>query len=93
MKSKLIASNGGKTYALIFDAGDEASSGLLDFAKRNALGASHFTAIGGFREVILGYYDLEKREYKRIPVKEQVEVLSLVGDVALERANPRCTLT
>jgi uncharacterized protein len=89
MKSKLIASNGGKTYALIFDAGDEASSGLLDFAKRNALGASHFTAIGGFREVILGYYDLEKREYKQIPVKEQVEVLSLVGDIALEKGEPQ----
>jgi predicted DNA-binding protein with PD1-like motif len=89
LKSKLIESNTGKTYAVIFEEGDEVSSGLLEFAKRNALGASHFTAIGGFREVTLGYYELDKKEYKQIPLKEQVEVLSLVGDIALHKGEPK----
>jgi uncharacterized protein len=89
LKSKLIQTNGGKTYAVIFDEGDEVSSGLVGFAKQRGLGASHFTAIGGFREVVLGYYDLAKREYKQIPVKEQVEALSLVGDIALEKGEPK----
>lgn len=89
MKSKLIETQGGKTFALVFDEGDEAVSGILEFAKRNKLGAGHFTAIGGFREAVLGYFDLEKKDYKKIPVKEQVEVLSLVGDIALAKGEPK----
>ena len=85
MKSKLIHDHGGeKTFALIFDTGDEAMSGLVEFASANALGASHFTAIGAFRDVILGYFDWESKKYQKIPVREQVEVLSLIGDVALK---------
>ncbi len=83
MKSKLIYEQAGeKTYAVIFDKGDEAAQGLLDFAKENKLSASHFTAIGAFSEVILGYFDREKKEYKKNPINEQVEVLSLIGDIA-----------
>ena len=82
MKAKLINDQGGKTYALVFDTGDEVASGLADFARRNGLAASRFTAIGAFKDVTLGYYNWEKKDYKRIPVREQVEVLSLVGDIA-----------
>jgi predicted DNA-binding protein with PD1-like motif len=89
LKSKKLASNGERTYAVIFDEGDEVTSGLLEFARRNALAGSHFTAIGGFREVILGYFELEKKQYKQIPVNEQVEVLSLIGDVAVENGEPK----
>jgi len=88
VKEKLISSRGEKTYALIFESGDEATSGLLDFAKRQGLAGSHFTAIGAFSHVILGYFDLAIREFKKIPIGEQVEVLSLVGDIALKDGEP-----
>ena len=83
MKSKLINSDGMKTYAVIFESGDEAVSGLSKFAKENNLGGSRLTAIGGFQDVVLGYFQLDKKEYKKIPLDEQVEVLSLVGDITL----------
>jgi len=90
MKSKLIYEHHGeKTYALIFDTGDEAMAGLVEFARQNSLGGARFTAIGAFREVTLGYFDWESKEYKHIPVGEQVEVLSLIGDVALEDGEPK----
>ena len=90
MKSKLIHDQQGeKTFALIFDTGDEAMSGLVEFAKANKLGASHFTAIGAFRDVTLGYFDWESKEYKKIPVRDQVEVLSLIGDVAVKDGEPK----
>jgi predicted DNA-binding protein with PD1-like motif len=90
MKSKLIHEHEGeKTFALIFDTGDEAMAGLVEFAKANALGASHFTAIGAFRDVTLGYFDWESKQYRKIPVREQVEVLSLIGDVALKDGEPK----
>jgi hypothetical protein len=90
MKSKLIHDHQGEqTFALIFDTGDEAMAGLVEFARVNALGASHFTAIGAFRDVVLGYFDWEAKEYRKIPVREQVEVLSLIGDVALKDGEPK----
>ena len=83
MRSKLLhESNGQKTFALIFDTGDEIVSLLQQFAREHRLGGSHFTAIGAFQDVTLGYFDWSKKDYKRIPVNEQVEVVSLVGDIA-----------
>jgi len=91
MKSKLLhESDGQKTYALIFETGDEVMNGLKTFAQEQQLTASHFTAIGAFQDVNLGYFDWSKKDYKRIPVREQVEVVSLVGDVAKdERGQPK----
>jgi uncharacterized protein len=89
MKARLIDDQEQKTYAVIFQTGDEVAGGLLDFAKQNRLGGSHFTAIGAFSDVTLGYFDWEGKEYKKIPIREQVEVLSLVGDVALKGDEPK----
>jgi uncharacterized protein len=73
----------------LFDKGNEFVSELTSFAQKNELGASHFTAIGAFRDVMLGYFDRDTKKYKEIPIKEQVEVLSLVGDIALKDGNPQ----
>ncbi len=73
-----------KTFALIFETGDEVMAGLSAFAAERGLASSRFTAIGAFREVTLGYFNWEKKKYEKIPVREQVEVLSLIGDVALD---------
>jgi len=37
---------------------------------------------------VLGYFDWQKKEYQSIPVQEQVEVVSLLGDVAMEDGEP-----
>jgi len=88
MKSKAINEKP-KTFAIVFEKGDEVLEGLKRFAREEQLGASQFTAIGAFSEVLLGFFNFEKRDYKRIPVNEQVEVLSLIGDVALEDGDPK----
>src|SRR5918911_1887314 len=90
VKAKLLhEQQGEKTFVLIFDSGDEVVSGLLEFAKNQHLDGSHFTAIGAFSDVVMGYFDWEKKEYKRIPLPAQVEVLALVGDIALARGEPK----
>jgi len=89
MKAKLIDETGQKTFAVIFDKGDEFVRELTSFAQENELGASHFTAIGAFRDVTLGYFDRDSKKYKQIPIEEQVEVLSLVGDIALKDKDPQ----
>jgi predicted DNA-binding protein with PD1-like motif len=88
MKAKLI-NPAPKTYAVVFDSGDEVMSGLLDFAKETHLGASHLTAIGAFSEVTLGFFIPEEKRYKKMIIREQVEVLSLIGDIALQKGEPK----
>lgn len=89
MKSKQLQSTGPRTWALIFDPGDEVSSGIVDFARANHLTASRFTAIGGFSDATLGYFDIGRKEYQKIPVPEQVEVVSLLGDIAAGEDGPK----
>ena len=89
MKAKLIENQARKTYALIFDTGEEVAGGLLDFARQNHLAGSHFTGIGALSDVTLGYFDWEKKDYRKIPIREQVEVVSLVGDIALKDNEPK----
>ena len=89
MKTKLLQEQGQKTYVLVFDTGDEVIAGLLDFARTHDLGGSHFTAIGAFSSLVVGYFDWGKKDYKKIPLNEQVEVLSLVGDIALDGGDPQ----
>jgi predicted DNA-binding protein with PD1-like motif len=89
MRAKLIhEERKQKTFALVLDTGDEVVSEITNFAKENALDAASLTAIGAFSGATLGYFDVEKKEYEKIPVEEQVEVLSLVGDIALNRGEP-----
>jgi len=49
--------DGQKTFAVVFDKGDEFIAGLTDFAKKQGLDSSHFTALGAFSEVTLEYFD------------------------------------
>lgn len=69
MKSRRIDTQP-NTYALIFETGDEVTAGLAAFAQQQRLSASHFTAIGAFQEVTLGYFDWDKKDYKRNPISE-----------------------
>ena len=89
MRTKVLNEDGERTFAVIFESGDEVLSGLTRFAEEQQLAASRFTAIGAFSQVVLGYFDWEKKDYERIPVNEQVEVLSMIGDIALEDAHPK----
>jgi predicted DNA-binding protein with PD1-like motif len=89
MHVRLLDDRDEKTYAVIFDPGDEPMKGLLDVARREGLTASQLTAVGGFRRATLGYFDPQQKEYQRIPVDEQVEVLSLIGDVSEADQGPQ----
>ncbi len=90
MKSKLLAGRENEhTYVLIFGKGDELIETLKRFAEAHGVFASHFTAIGAFQKATLGYFDREKKDYLKIPINEQVEVLSLVGDISSENGKPK----
>jgi predicted DNA-binding protein with PD1-like motif len=80
---------GAGRWALVFDKRDEPVAELERFASEHEIGAASFVGIGAFEEVVLGYFDRGRKEYEEIPVAEQVEVLSLAGDVATADGEPR----
>jgi uncharacterized protein len=71
--------NGTRHWVLVFGKGDELMSGLADWAKRENVKAGHLTAIGALSSVL--FVDKDKRAYRDIPVNEQVECVSFMGDV------------
>ncbi len=85
LQSRVIAenANGEKTYALIFGKGDEILSGLTEFAEREKLTAGHFSAIGALQGARFGWFDRERKAYRNIPIDQQAEVVSFIGDVGL----------
>jgi len=89
MQVKLVkSSKDERIYAVIFHKGDEALSGLTDFAIRNHIADAHFTGIGAISGATVGWLDLEHKNYHAIPVAEQVEVLSMIGDIATYNGKP-----
>ncbi|WP_216853388.1 PPC domain-containing DNA-binding protein [Phytoactinopolyspora halotolerans] len=70
-----------QTYAVVLDTGEPVLDKLREFASAEGISTSHFTAIGAFESVTLGYFDLDQTRYLEIPVEEQVEVLTMAGDM------------
>jgi hypothetical protein len=77
-----------QVYAVIFHSGDEALSGLTDFAIQYHIVNAHFTAIGAVRGATLGWLDLAQKQYRAILVTQQCEVLSMIGDIATFNGKP-----
>lgn len=83
MRWKQVGSTDAPAYVVVLDPGDEAISALTEFSRGEGLSAAQVTAIGAFESATIGWYDRRRRQYRRIAVDEQCEVLSLTGDVAL----------
>src|SRR5271170_6749304 len=89
MKVQLLSDQGGqKDYALIFSTGDDAYTGLYEFAEKYHVTSAHFTAIGAISGGTLGWFDPSRKMYKLMPFTGQMEVAAMVGDIALYQGKP-----
>src|SRR5919198_3009324 len=77
-----------RTWVLVFETDDEPMSGLRRFTSENRVTTASFQAIGAFSAATLGWLNWDTRDYEPIRIDEQVEVLSLLGDVAAEDGEP-----
>ena len=79
-----------KTFALVFETGDEIASLLQKFAAEQGFAGSSFKAIGALSYAQLGWFNWKTKKY--VPtciLSEQVELLSLIGDIALRDGEPQ----
>jgi uncharacterized protein len=88
MRTKVVEDADVVTYIAVGDPGDEAVTALTQFARAERLEAARLTAIGAFERATVGWFDRAAKQYRRIPVDEQCEVLSLIGDVAEGQGGP-----
>jgi hypothetical protein len=83
MKSKCVAQEANqRTLVLILASGEEAFASISRFAEQEKLDGAALTALGAFERAKLGWFDPKEKKYHSIPVEEQSEVLSLIGDIA-----------
>jgi uncharacterized protein len=83
MKWKLVAeSRGERTFVLILDPDEESFSTITEFAVQENVNGASLTALGAFSRATVGWFDLGNKTYRKIPVAEQCEVLSAIGDIA-----------
>ena len=83
MQSRLVSRAPGKVHVVILDGGEEAFAALTKFANEEKLSAASLTAIGAFERATIGWFDFASKNYRKIEIDEQCEVLSAVGDVAI----------
>lgn len=84
MKSKLVAESAGeRSFVLVLDPDEEAFSTLTRFAVEERMSGASLTAIGAFSRATVGWFDRGNKTYRKIPVEQQCEVLSAIGDIAL----------
>jgi predicted DNA-binding protein with PD1-like motif len=88
MHWKLLERGPPATYAIVLATGDETIGALQQFVRERKIDTAALTAIGAFERAVIGYFDWQLKDYRRIPVEEQVEVLSLIGDIAEAKGEP-----
>ncbi|QPF87503.1 DNA-binding protein [Bradyrhizobium genosp. L] len=84
MKAKLVAHKAGeRIHVVVLNSGEEAFATLADVARNLHITAASLTAIGAFAQATVGWFDFERKTYRKIEVAEQCEVLSAIGDIAV----------
>ena len=89
MRTKRLAEKP-TTYVMILDTGEELMGALKQFAKESGLQGSSFKAIGALSQVELGWFNWETKKYQTaVKLDEQVELLSVIGDIAVKDGEPQ----
>jgi predicted DNA-binding protein with PD1-like motif len=82
---ELKSAPGTRSFQVLMSKGDEVASGLLDFAEKNHIKNAHFTGLGAFDHAVLGWYNLDKRLHKKLPIDQEMEVSAFTGNITVDR--------
>jgi predicted DNA-binding protein with PD1-like motif len=89
MRHRLIDETyGRRTFVVALEIGEEVVGTITELAQELSLGSSSMTGIGAFQRVRLGWLDWERSGFRENLIDEQVELLSLVGNIADEEEKP-----
>jgi uncharacterized protein len=78
-----------KLFVVVFQTGDELAGGLAQFAAEQLVTAASFKAVGALSAVRLAWFSWDTKKYEpSVTLDEQVELVSLIGDIALFNGKP-----
>lgn len=78
----------GTAYLGRLPEGGDIAASLTELCREEGVRAGWISAIGTVRRAVLGYFDQETQVYLRIPVEEEMEVVSCQGNVSLKEGQP-----
>lgn len=73
---------------LVLKRGDELHAKLQEFAREHELKGAWVQGLGGSGAMTLGYYNLAEREYEWQELSDNLEILSLQGNLAWVDGKP-----
>ena len=76
-------SAGTRTYVLVLYQGDQVQAAIAAFANDHHVVDAHFSAIGAVRDPEVAWFDESRKQFKAMSLHEQMEVLTLSGDITL----------
>lgn len=78
----------GELYVIRFEDGEVFPDRLVSFLEAHSIHGGRLSGLGAVRKSIIAFFDTEAREYRDIELDEQLEVLALVGNVAVFQGAP-----
>lgn len=78
----------GDTFLLRLETDEEIVGAITRFAAERGIHAAAVEAIGSVHDAVLGYFDRGTKQYLRRTFADDMEILSLLGNVALNDGKP-----
>lgn len=78
----------GDRVQIRFDSGEHIATSLLAWLKTEGIGYATMTGLGAVSGATVSYWNAETREYEQHQLDEQMEVLSLIGNVSIKEGEP-----
>lgn len=75
-------------FILRLDSGEELRNEVEKFCAEQSIGAAWVHALGSTKEVELAFYNLQKKEYETKTFSEDLEIATVVGNIALKDNKP-----
>ncbi len=79
-------------FLVRLDRGEDICGGILQFCAKEGIKGAVIFGIGAVCDPVVGFYDTECGEYKKVELKGEYEMLSLMGNVSLKEGELSCHL-
>ena len=92
MRWKLVTDHAparARTMVLALETGEEVVESLLAFAAEHDVRGATFSGLGAVDSCTIGFFDRARHDYDEIRIDEQLEVLSIVGNLSQFDGAPR----
>lgn len=79
----------GRTYLFKLPKGKDLLESLADFCHDNQVKCGVVSVVGSVANATVGYYDQSKKKYEKKVINEEMELLSLTGNVSIQDNRPQ----